>query len=1083
MSLLDELQGLDISGIVEARVSLRASIQAPGLQAVVEAGAAPSALGDLGRQVQAIQAAFPDPQALLRPVVEAVARLGEHFDAQDLPILEYTTAVREGAEIAGRILALAASSPPDFSLILGTSLDQAFQFVQAKAGEAGSSFGAGADAFAQMVRLVESHADVRDPRAVGELAIEVLLPFPKADLTSLFERVEELLLATAGITLPTDRATGLLAALEAVSDAAIRADAAALDLATRRLREARARTLATLQDDLRFAVEQINRLRLSGRLDLLMRLSGSLQIGRRGALEFLGQFRAMLRDVNVHLDRLDFEQIRVLMRELPATIEATAREVIEVPVDRAVARAKEVVRGLLRHLPLHELREELTSFLRNAAQAIAEANLDAPARAVRGALASVREKLDSGGLAADIQGALAELEGSVSAALDGVIGPLEAIATEIDSLAEQAEGVLDRLATGLVQFQAAIEGVSVALDGLGIVQAEDQIVRSLQKLRETAEALLSAAPLPEPLRPQVEQLIALLEGIDFNTLMEPARTVAAELRVPSDVAGTVEAGLARARDVVENLIPAQLVASIEAEVGAALDVVRKLNPASLLPDVSGYLNQAAESIERLDPRPIAETIRPPFQTVLEAIDRVHPRLLLAPVIDAYDAMLGKIPTPSPEATSTSLLQAFDSAGRVVGRTVLEPVRRIDPNSQTEIGDPAQRAPTPDAPPNRDQVRAGDAIRLVGYLPSKLRELLAALGEGPAGEALRQIDGLCSGLARKLRAVQTALIGIQRRLDTSFEDLLGTIGPAQLQAQFALRAGFSGRVGFEATLEAVAEAGPAAMRAELRASLESARSMARAAASQGGGAVGGALDRAATALESSPLATLAGDLDGLLAALDPEPIALEMDAIVDRVLTLTPRLLQELLPEANRLVERLRALIDLYEPGAQARKFLGVLDVLREELDILDPARLADELAEIHAAIRDVVAAYDPRLLALELYEAIRAIAAQLRGLDPQVLLGDVSFLQAAVDRVAQANPAIRLADVGASLRTVGERLDTIDLEALIEAVNSLGPQLVESFGHALDAIRKEIVALLESLRYASGGASVSVSVSARVGSP
>ena len=78
---------------------------------------------------------------------------------------------------------------------------------------------------------------------------------------------------------------------------------------------------------------------------------------------------------------------------------------------------------------------------------------------------------------------------------------------------------------------------------------------------------------------------------------------------------------------------------------------------------------------------------------------------------------------------------------------------------------------------------------------------------------------------------------------------------------------------------------------------------------------------------------------------------------------------------------------------------------------------------------------------------------------------------------AQANPATRLQGIGASLDEVGERLGEIDIDVLIASVNQLGPRLVTSFEHALDAIRNEIVALLESLQFATGSASASASVS------
>jgi hypothetical protein len=203
----------------------------------------------------------------------------------------------------------------------------------------------------------------------------------------------------------------------------------------------------------------------------------------------------------------------------------------------------------------------------------------------------------------------------------------------------------------------------------------------------------------------------------------------------------------------------------------------------------------------------------------------------------------------------------------------------------------------------------------------------------------------------------------------------------------------------------------------------------------------------------------------------------MDALVGLVLAKTPALLTEVATDAQAAVARLRAVVNALNPMAQAQKFLSVLEVIRDELDVLNPRRLADELAELHGVLRADIAAYDPRLLAEELAGVTRGIGARIRELNPQTLLGDLAFLQAAVDRIEAANPATKLQGVGASLTAVGERLGEIDLEELIESVDQLGPALVDAFGDTLDGIRNEIVALLQSLRFATGSAGASAQVS------
>jgi hypothetical protein len=1077
MSLLEDLQGLDITAIINARGLITGSVSSQQIQDIVGNGAAASALGGLGGNLLSVQNAFPNPESLLRPVVQAVEGLVPHLDVQGLPLPAFAEAVREGAVIASRIVSMVSGNPADFGQIFGTSLGQALEVVTAKASEAGSSLASSASGVGELIRLVDQNANLRDPQAVAELAAEILLPFPKTSLIGLRDGVELVLSASAEVSLPTGRLSGVLSALDAVSAAADSRDAAALEVAIRRLREARTQTLATLQDDLRFAIEQIDRLRIPQLLNPLVQFGDTLQLGAQGAIDFLDQFRSMLRETRADIDNFDLERVRTALRMFPDIVEANAREFIEIPIDQAVERAKEEVRKLLGHLPIRELRQELTQFLHNVALEIQNANLDGPAEAARNALATVANTVNSADLAGQVQEALQEVNRILSATLSNIVGPLNTIITEVNNLAAEAEAILGRLAAGLAEFQTAINSLQSAIDGLGIEQVETQIIEAIQSLRQSAEELLSSVSLPEPLRPQVEQLVQLLQGIDFDALMQPARDVAAQLRIPDEVSRTIRDGLQRAKEVIENLIPQQLIDSISAEVENALNVIRNFNPASLVPGVSDFLSQAAAAVERLDPRPIVEEIRGPFQAVLDLIDRAHPRALLAPVIDAYNSALGHLPVPDAEATSNALLQTVDSTGSAAGRSMLAPVRQLDPESQAEIADPAQRTPTPTLPPNRSDIHPGDAIRLLGYLPGKLREILAGLGAGPAGEALRHIDALSGGLARQLRNVNAALFDIQSRLDASVEEMLFLLGPAQIRTQFALNSNFAGHASFQASIYVVATVSPSAMRAELQEMWNAARVAARQAAAHSGGSVAASIENAATALESSPLTSLVTDVDRLLAALDPEPIAAEMDALVDRILAAAPQLMQDLLPDIRLLTQRVKALINLFNPGTQVRKFLVVLDVLREELDLLNPTRLADELAEIHGVIRAIVAAYDPRILAEELFAIVRAVSDRLRTLTPEALLGDLTFLDETMATLAQANPATALRGIGASLTDVGERLGEINVDGLIESVNQLGPRLEAVFEHAVDAIRNEIVTLLQSLHFATGSAGASASAS------
>jgi hypothetical protein len=62
-----------------------------------------------------------------------------------------------------------------------------------------------------------------------------------------------------------------------------------------------------------------------------------------------------------------------------------------------------------------------------------------------------------------------------------------------------------------------------------------------------------------------------------------------------------------------------------------------------------------------------------------------------------------------------------------------------------------------------------------------------------------------------------------------------------------------------------------------------------------------------------LSLVTGDLDRLLAALDPEPIAAEIDKMTASVLAKAPELLTEIGNDLRTVVDRLRAIITGLNP--------------------------------------------------------------------------------------------------------------------------------------------------------------------------
>ncbi|NTV42785.1 MAG: hypothetical protein HGA63_05735, partial [Syntrophobacteraceae bacterium] len=565
-----------------------------------------------------------------------------------------------------------------------------------------------------------------------------------------------------------------------------------------------------------------------------------------------------------------------------------------------------------------------------------------------------------------------------------------------------------------------------------------------------------------------DQLIDLVQGIDVDSIFDPVREAVARFDIPDSVVTDVTASLQSVQEVIRNLIPAELIESIEAEIQSVLDVIRGFNPASLLQSVTDFIQESAGFIEGISVSTAVQGIAQPFQSLLDALDSLHPERILQPVIEAYDSLIGRIPSPSPETVIRKTTSAIGAASETFARTATEPVRNFLPT-------PAGSATAP--VPEPEQTLPGDFVRLLGFIPNKLRETLAGLEAGPAGQVLSAIDGFTGGLARNLRRVSAEVSSIELRLEDGLDDLLAPLGSAQARAQLAVRAKFSTNgVDFQGAMSITAGAGPGALREALLGSAMEARTQARNMTGKLGGGIGRTLEQAAAQLERSSLAGLTGNLDSFLAALDPEPIAAELDALVNAVMEKLPELLSEFRDLFAATMMRLQSLMEELNPGTQAQKFLRVLDVIREELDALNPRRLAADLAEVHAAMRAAIAAYDPRVLAGEIDGLLDEIAASLRNLSPENLLGDIDFLEETVALVENAVPTEALSGIGESLAEVGATLQGLDLTALLESIENLGPRVVESFEQVVQAVKNEVLALLESLRFASGSVSVSVEV-------
>ncbi len=393
-----------------------------------------------------------------------------------------------------------------------------------------------------------------------------------------------------------------------------------------------------------------------------------------------------------------------------------------------------------------------------------------------------------------------------------------------------------------------------------------------------------------------------------------------------------------------------------------------------------------------------------------------------------------------------------------------------------------RRPLVEDPP--DDLRPGDIVRLVGFLPAKLREALAALDDSAASEVLTSVDELLTGSAGMLRAVRHQVIGLHTTAETALDAVLAPIAAAQVDAQLALQGsavlsadGFDVDVSFAL----LASAGPGPLERSLDGERALVAERCASAAATLSGAVADDLDAVAQLLDAVLPSALLSDVDALLAALDPEPIALEFDALLAVVLDATPGFLTaaeaELRgarhpdPKSDRHVQPRHA--DATVPrgarcgprgaGAARSRSTGRRigrDPCTGESSSgrLRPTRSRWRTRRAHRRRR----CFDPRSR-------------------PVGLLPDLSGLGTQVARLGDILPVNALEGVGTELEAVGDELRALDVQGMLDAVNALTPEIADAITILIEAVRTEVVNLLESIRFSASSGSASGSVSVGVG--
>jgi hypothetical protein len=1071
MSVLSELQALDLSQVTSARGTITTTVARDDVSAVLGGGAGPGALGDLGALLEEARTLVDHPEALVEELAAGLAGLLEDLGLPDLPIDEWEAAIREGAEIFADLLAAFGGDLTALSGLIGTPLAQT---ATAASSALDGLTRRGIVQFDQLRRAAEAaNAPVpTDPAAFAEAAFELLVPLPSAAVGALRDGAGGLQSGLGALALPAGRFDATLAALRAVADAAAEGDAAAVQARIADLRRVHAGVVDTVAGDLRALLGQVQSLRAPAIAEGLETAASALGGLDPGALDIRDRLEAELDEWIAAIAGLDVSALGDALSTWLAGVDAQAQELLVDPVDRQVEAVGAWLRGLLAHLPLVELRAQLSAAVHRAAAAIAEADLDAPAEAVRDRLRGLGDDIAAVDVGPAIHDAVEQVVSVLTSALTAIVTALGAIGTAIGQVAEGAADLVEQAVGVLRELSDAVEAAQRAVQELPIEAARDQIIDTLHDLAEQVQELFAEASLPDAVRPLIDQLASEVHNIDVEeALREPLASFDAVTDI--DLSGKVR----QLQGVLSNLVPAQLARELTDELEDFLHSVETFDPSSLRTVVEHYLDEAARTVAEADLSPLRELLHRPFALVLEGLDELAPSRLLAPLLAAFDDLVGDL---LPADSGAAVAQAIEPIGSAVGQAGGALLDRATGSLPVVRGAAASQATKP-----------GDFIRALGEIPGRIRAvLLAATGDARAALA-GALHALCGGLAADLRSLGDIAWAAVDELEADIDAAMVPLAEAQARTALALRVHFDARIaageqGVEAQATAsfavVDGAGPVGTRESLAPGVDALLAAGRDAAGTVT-ATGTAIEHAAAALERSPLAAAGDDADRILAILDFEPLAAKLDALVDAVLDRAPAIAAELGDDLVAAINKLLGLVLDRNPAALLQRFLRVFDVLREQLELVNPHSIVEELDVIHAAVRESVSAYDPAGLVDDLQQLLGDVGTAIRniGLDGFPTQAELQPLSAQVARARDAVPTQALEDVGEALADAGEQLEAIDLVGLADDVEAVRDRLEEALVSAAQAVQREIEALLGSLHYSSTSASASASASGGTG--
>jgi hypothetical protein len=734
--------------------------------------------------------------------------------------------------------------------------------------------------------------------------------------------------------------------------------------------------------------------------------------------------------------------------------------------------------GFLNNLPLTALRHKLTQALLGIEGKIGGLADFSPVQEIGQQVQKIADAIDHLDLSA-VTGKVAELKDQLQHVADDF--PINDIKNELGSLLGAANAAVADLPPLLDDLKSQIDALAQEVTQIDLSQAAQQSVGLLHDVRQHVQEALGSGDIPDALKAPIGALAGEVRQIDITASVDqPLGDLVAKIDI-AGVLAPVQKGVNDAKAALQKLSPAAVTKALDKPFDEMVAALETISPAALIGQLSESFQKAALQIDHLDPRLLVQPLQDEFDKPLAGLRHAaDPAPLLAPISGAYHELL-------------SLLDAADPS-RLLGKALVQVSHLPGAIGSAASDTMAQKlgSGTPLPAGGAAVFKFGDILRPLVQLIAEARGTVHGAVEGVIADGLAAVSRPLAllGQAAASAGGHVAELGSVIAQRRGIVDPTADAGPLP-----ELRAALERLARIEALMSEAgrssAELNAAVVSIQLDAhvtiSFPGRQKLAQATDSLVGGLMTPSLGRSLHTLGNSlsgfvPSALGLPDaeagvlarLDAVFDAIDPKPVADELDTLGDKIISKLQSFAADI---AKALVRVWNAVFDNLVPITPQ----GMLDVIahvfqaiRNQLSVLDPAQLAAELGGVLDAVVGALEAYSPAAFASTLGSVFEGLKAKLQTLDPAALLGDLNPLQGVIDQFKTLKPSVVLAPLAAQAQAVDDALaHLLDLD-LAKIINDAIANLKAQIEAVIQQIETELDGLLGDLQSAGGGASVSV---------